>query len=97
MSQGDGPDALASYREALAIREALAAHDSSNTLWQIDVAASCGKLGALKHGQSIEVRHAYLVRGKQILVSLKNAGRLSANQDWIAWFDEQLEKLAGNM
>ncbi|MGZ8366749.1 MAG: hypothetical protein ACXW37_10260 [Nitrospira sp.] len=44
-AQGDGPSALAAYRRGLAIRDALAARDSANVQWQIDVAVSCAKFG----------------------------------------------------
>ncbi|MDS4040466.1 MAG: hypothetical protein RKP20_04740 [Candidatus Competibacter sp.] len=92
-AQGDGPGALAAYRQSLAIREALAARDPANTQWQVDVAVSCGKLGTLEHGQNVEVRRAYLLRGKTILARLKSADRLMANQDWTEWFAEQLQQL----
>jgi hypothetical protein len=44
----------------------------------------CGVRGA---------RRGYLLRGRDILVTLKQAGRLLPNQDWVAWFDEQLAAL----
>jgi hypothetical protein len=96
VAQGDGPGALAAYRKSLAIREALAARDTANAQWQTDVVVSCSKLGTLEHGQSVEVRHGHLLRGREILLRLKSAGRLMASQNWIQWFDEELTKLAGN-
>lgn len=92
-AQGDGPGALAAYRQSHEIFEALAARDPANTEWQVDVAVSCGKLGTLEHGQNVEVRRAYLLRGKTILARLKSADRLMANQDWTEWFAEQLQQL----
>jgi tetratricopeptide (TPR) repeat protein len=88
-AQGDGPGALAAYRKGLAIREALAARDPANAQWQTDVAVSCAKLGTLEHDQDIDARRDHLLRGREILVTLKRAGRLMPNQDWIGWFDEQ--------
>ena len=77
---------------ASSIREALAVRNPANTQWQVDVAVSCAKLGALEYGQSIEERRGYLLRGREILVRLKSDGRLMPNQDWIASFDEELAK-----
>ncbi len=91
--QGDGPAALVAYRKDLGIAEALAVRDPDNALWQTDVAASCARLGALAHGQSVKVRREYLVRGRDILSDLKEKGRLHPIQDWIAWFDRQLAEL----
>ncbi|HZL67005.1 MAG TPA: toll/interleukin-1 receptor domain-containing protein [Candidatus Limnocylindrales bacterium] len=96
VAQGDGPGALAAYRKSLAIAEALAARDTANTQWQTDVVVSCFKLGTLEHGQSVEVRHGHLLRGREILLRLKSAGRLMASQNWIKWFDEELAKLVGD-
>jgi hypothetical protein len=44
----------------------------------------CGVRGA---------RRSYLLREHDILVTLKHAGRLMPNQDWIGWFDEQIAQL----
>ena len=96
VAQGDAAGALAAYREALAIREALAARDPANAQWQTDVAVSCAKPGTLAHGQSIEVRRGYLVRGREVLAKLKAKGRLLPNQDRIEWFDAQLAQLPPN-
>jgi hypothetical protein len=57
LAQGDWPGALAACRRSLAICEALAARDPTNTQWQTDLAAVCAKLGMLQHGQSGQVRH----------------------------------------
>jgi tetratricopeptide (TPR) repeat protein len=91
VAQGDGPAALTAYRNSLAIAEGLAARDPANTQWQADVAVSCSKLGTFEHGQSAEVRHGHLLRGREILVGLKSAGRLMPSQDWIQWLDEKLQ------
>jgi hypothetical protein len=53
-SQGDGQGALAAYCKSLAIAEALAALDPTNTQWQTDLAKLYAKLGILQHGQSAE-------------------------------------------
>jgi hypothetical protein len=67
------------------VAEALAAHDPTNIQWQADVAVSCAKLGTFDHGVPSNEKRAFLLRGRQILVDLKNHGRLLPNQDWIAW------------
>src|SRR5215467_263845 len=90
VAQGDGPRALEAYRQVLRIAEALTARDPANAQWQTDVAVSCAKLGTIDHGQSIETRRDYLLRGKGILQRLKAEGRLMANQDWTEWFETQL-------
>jgi predicted negative regulator of RcsB-dependent stress response len=90
LAEGDGPAALAAFRKALAIRETLAARDPANTQWQTDVVASCAKLGTLNHGQSLQTRRGYLLRGQALLLRLKSEGRLPPNQDWSAWFAERL-------
>ena len=92
-AQGDGPGALAPYRKALAIRDALAARDPANAQWRTDVAVSCARLGALDHGQSLETRRGHLLRGREILLTLKAAAQLTESQDRTAWFEEQLAKL----
>jgi hypothetical protein len=93
VAQGDGPGALAAYRLGLAIAEALAARDPANTDWQTNVAVSCAKLGALDYEQGRETRHRYLLRGREILLTLQSTGRLMAKQNWIVWFNEQLATL----
>jgi tetratricopeptide (TPR) repeat protein len=93
VAQGDGPGALAAYQEGLAIAEALARRDPANTQWQVDVAVSCWKMGSLDSLLSINDRRKYLQRGRQILLKLKDAGRLHANQDWIGKFDQALDAL----
>jgi tetratricopeptide (TPR) repeat protein len=84
---GSLPGALAAYRKGLAAR------DPANTQWQKDLAVSCGKLGTLVYGQSVEAQRAYLLRGREILAKLKAIGRLMTSQDWIEWFDQQISQL----
>jgi tetratricopeptide (TPR) repeat protein len=93
VAQGDGPEALAAYRKGLAIAEALAGRDPANTQWQTDVVVLCAKLGTLAHAQNAEMRRDSLLRGRGILLELKAEGRLLPNQDWIAWFDDQLSQM----
>lgn len=94
MAQGDGPGALAAYEAALAIAEGLAQRDPANTQWQVDVAMSCWKLGSLDALLPIPDRRELLQCGREILTTLKDAGRLQANQDWIGAFDQALADLA---
>ena len=91
VAQGDGPGALAAYQAALTIREGLAKRDPANTQWQVDVAVSCSKLGSLDSLLSAADRKEYLQRGRNILISLKNAGKLHPSQDHIDWFDQALK------
>ena len=91
--EGDGPAALVAYEASLAIREALVKRDPANTQWQVDVAVSCSKLGSLDSQLPAKDRKEYLLRGQQILLKLKEAGRLHANQDWTGWFDQALDNL----
>jgi len=49
-------------------------------------------LGTLAHLPS-DARRDYLQRGREILVELKQQGRLLPSKDWIGWFDEQLRQL----
>jgi tetratricopeptide (TPR) repeat protein len=94
VSQGDGPGALTAHEAALAIAEGLAQRDPANTQWQVDVVVSCWKLGSLDALLPIPDRRELLQRGRQILTTLKDAGRLQANQDWIGAFDQALADLA---
>ena len=93
VAQGDGPGALAAYQAGLAIAEGLAKRDPANTGWQVDLAVSCAKLGSLDSLVSAQQRKEYLSRGLKLLSALKQAGRLHANQDWSAWFDNALGSL----
>jgi tetratricopeptide (TPR) repeat protein len=80
-AQGDGPGALAAYQAGLEIAEGLAMRDPANTGWQVDIAVLCSKLGSLDSLLSIQERQEYLSRGLNLLTTLKQAGRLHANQD----------------
>ncbi|MEB3155880.1 MAG: tetratricopeptide repeat protein [Cyanobacteriota bacterium] len=95
VAQGDGPAALAAFQAALAIREGLAKRDPANNLWQVDVAISCSRLGTLEGLLDVSTRRAHLQRGLDILLSLKQSGRLHANQDHTAWFEAKIRKLKG--
>lgn len=93
MKQGDGTGALKAYQAGLLIGEALVQQDPSNTQWQVDVAVFCGKLSSLGSMLSITIRREYLLRGRQVLVKLKDVGRLHSNQDMIGSFDQALQDL----
>jgi hypothetical protein len=93
VAQADGPGALAAYQAGLAIRDGLAKRDPANTQWQVDVAVSCSMLGSLDSLLLIQERQEYLSRGRNLLTTLKQAGRLHANQDWTGWFDSALRSL----
>ena len=85
--------ALAAFRQALIIAEALAAHDPVNVQWQLDVVASCIILGMVTYAHNVEIRREYLLRGRGILVSLERMGRLQPNQNLIEWIDARLAQL----
>ena len=70
--------------------------DQANTQWQVDVAVSCAKLGSLDSILSAAIRKEHLTRGREILISLKNAGKLHPSQDHIGWFDQALKGM-GNL
>ena len=93
VAQGDEPGALAAYQVSLAIAEGLAKRDPANTGWQVDVAVSCSKLGSLDSLLLIQERQEYLSKGLNLLTTLKQAGRLHANQDWTGWFENALRSL----
>ncbi|MFN9629578.1 MAG: NB-ARC domain-containing protein, partial [Cyanobacteriota bacterium] len=93
VSQGNGPGALAAYQASLTILEDLAKRDPANTQWQVDVAISCSRLGTIESLLSVDERYSHLQRGRDILLALKESGRLHANQDYIGWFEEQLQQL----
>ena len=79
--QGDSAGALAAYEAGLTIREGLAKRDLANTQWQVDVAASCAKLGSLDSLPPISTRKEYLSRGREILLALRRSERFPASQD----------------
>ena len=43
----------------------------------------------------MDLLRAFLIRGRDILLQLKSAGRLMPSQDWIALFEEALRELDG--
>ena len=93
VAQGDGPGALAAYQAGLSIAEGLAKRDPENTGWQVDVAVSCARLGSLDSLLLIQERQGYLSKGLNLLTTLKQAGRLHANQDLTGWFENALRSL----
>jgi catechol 2,3-dioxygenase-like lactoylglutathione lyase family enzyme len=93
VAQRDGPGALDAYRKSLAIAEALAERDPGNARAQVDEAMVCARLGTIRHGQDMTLRRQFLLRGRDILMKLKSAGKLMPNQDWIDWFDRKLDEL----
>ncbi len=94
VAQGDGAGALAAYQAGLTIREGLAKRDPANTQRQVDVAVSCAKLGSLESLLSIQERREHLSRGLALLLEIRQAGKLYANQDWTGWFEQALNSLA---
>jgi len=93
VSQGERAAAMAAYENGLMIARALAERDPANTQWQVDLTVFYSKLAQAELDLSVAVRRDYLQRGRSILVDLKEQGRLAANQDAIAWFEERLESL----
>jgi tetratricopeptide (TPR) repeat protein len=91
--QGEDPRALAAFQESLAIMDDLAQRDPANSQWKVEVAECCMKLGSLKDQLSTSSRHAYLHRGREILVALSKAGQLHKNQDIIDQFDALAKSL----
>ncbi|MFN9646362.1 MAG: hypothetical protein ACK6BG_14860 [Cyanobacteriota bacterium] len=95
VSKGDGAGALAAFQASLAIAEGLAKRDPANTQWQVDLAISCSKLGTVERLLDVSTRRAHLQRGLDILLTLKQSGRLHANQDFTPWFEAKIQKLNG--
>ena len=77
VAQGNLPDALRSYRDALAIRERLANADTGNAGWQRDLSVSFEKVGSVyvQQGQRNQARQAF-ERAMQIyaVLTARNAG-----------------------
>src|SRR5690606_17538252 len=92
MAQCDGAGGLSAYRKGLAISEALAERDPTNTQLQVDLAISFGKLGS-HVGLPVAQRQAFLLRGRKILQALESARLLPPSQDHVASFDAALAKL----
>jgi hypothetical protein len=93
LAQGDDAGALAAYEAGLSIAAGMAQRDPANTEWQVDVAASCSKLGSLDSVLQFSTRKEYLCRGREILLALKRSERLYASKDFIGWFDQAIQKL----
>jgi hypothetical protein len=77
------------HKAGLTIGEGPAKRDPANTQWQVDVAVSCAQ-GLLL---SIQERQNDRCQDLRLLMVLKQAGRLHANQDWSGWFDNSLHSL----
>ena len=88
-----GPAALKAYQASLEISETLTKRDPDNTQWQVDLAISYFSLGTLENLLAPSNRRAHLQRGLDILLRLKQAGRLHANQDITASFEKEIQKL----
>ena len=92
VAQGKGEEALAAYRDSLAIAERLARADPANAGWQRDVAVSQFRLGvfALRSGDLAEARRL-LTAGRAIV-----AGLAARSPDWavvrrdVEWVDRVL-------
>jgi tetratricopeptide (TPR) repeat protein len=78
-AKGKPDDALAAYRRALDIAEALVARDPARIEWQRDLAVTCHKIGTLEAecGREAEARDA-LERGKAIIARLAEIARYQA-------------------
>jgi hypothetical protein len=87
------PAALKAFQAGLEISETLTKRDPSNTQWQVDLASICFNLGNLENLLTTSTRRAHLQRGLDILLRLKQAGLLHANQDNTALIDKQIQKL----
>jgi hypothetical protein len=84
--------ALASYREAIAIRDLLAKSDPGNAGWQRDLAVSYGNLASVylqsgdRDNTLIALRQGHAIMDRLTKLSPGNAG-------WkreLAWFDNQI-------
>jgi hypothetical protein len=93
MRLGYGAYALKSFQAGLAIAEGLTKRDPTNTQWQVDLAFSYFNLGMLKNILASSIRRAHLQRGLDILLRLKQAGRLHANQDVTAEFEKEIQRV----
>ncbi|MEB3324872.1 MAG: hypothetical protein VKM17_05995 [Cyanobacteriota bacterium] len=61
----------------------------------MDLGLSCAKLRTLETLLDVSPRRAHLQLGLDILLPLKQSGRLHANQDHTAWFEAEIQKLTG--
>jgi len=58
--------------------------------WSLKLGTPCGVKASCRW--PCPVRKDYRHRGRDILFSLKRAGRLPANQDWTGWLDQAIEE-----
>lgn len=93
MARGDGAGALQNYQESLRIADALVRRDASRVEWQLDQVASCARLGSLKAMLPLAARRVYLCRGRDLLMTLKEADQLDTSKDWSDWFAQALREL----
>jgi tetratricopeptide (TPR) repeat protein len=94
-ANGKPDDALAAYRRALGIAEALVARDPARVEWQRDLAVTCHKIGQLEAqcGREAEAREA-LERGRTVIARLAHIARFQAQ--WradLSKFDAALRAL----
>jgi tetratricopeptide (TPR) repeat protein len=95
VAQGKLDEALAAFRDSLAIRERLAVADRSNTAWQRDLAVSYAKLAAVYAKQgNIDEASSALRKGREIIAVLVAIapGNARWKQD-LAFFDREIAKL----
>jgi hypothetical protein len=89
VAAGKHEEALSAFRKSLAIREALAAADPGNAVWQFDV---CMLLWRMANAGVEPVRN--FERIVQILTELDQDDRLTADQKpWVATARERLQAL----
>src|SRR4029450_8530524 len=92
VAQGYLPAALKAVEADLAIAELLAAGDSSNLTWQLDLAVSCGTVGTCVQA-SLDRRRELLRQGLSILEHLAESNRLLLSRDNRTWFRTKLREL----
>ncbi|WP_374262655.1 SUMF1/EgtB/PvdO family nonheme iron enzyme, partial [Zoogloea sp.] len=80
-AQGDGPGALAAYRNSHAIAEALAARDPANTEWQRDLSVSHNKIGDVLGAQG-DGPGALAAYRNSLAIFEALAARDPANTEW---------------
>lgn len=81
LAQGDLKGALASYRQGLAIAEALAGHDPTNNEWQRDLSVSYNKIGEVLLAQG-DGPGALAIYRRELAIAELLAARDPANTEW---------------
>jgi hypothetical protein len=90
MAAGRREEALAEYRESVAIREKLAAADPGNARWQRDLSVSLFRLAGASDAPRV-----HFVRALEILHQLDAEGKLAAiEKRWIGLIEQRLAELA---